>query len=84
MYACCGARLTLVRDGQKAKLPRVQFSSLVLPTPHPETLDGLAIHNANRGDWRESIREKKKKKLYFHRVRAIRANRLKKPAIRNF
>ena len=43
-------------------------------------LDGLAIRNANRSDSHESIR---RKKPYFHNVRAIRPNRLK-PAIRTF
>ena len=43
-------------------------------------LDGPAIRNVNRGDWRESTR---RKKTCFLTCRAIHANRLK-PAIRNF
>ena len=50
-------------------------------------LAGLAIRNANRRDPRELFRGfariDSQKNIYFHNVRAIRANRLK-PAIRNF
>ena len=47
-------------------------------------LDGPAIRNANRSDSHESIRAIDSQKNPFpHKVRTIRANRLK-PAIRNF
>ena len=49
-------------------------------------LYGPAVRNTNPGDSHESIRANPfadKKKLDFHSVRAIRANRLE-PAIRNY
>ena len=49
-----------------------------------ESIDGLAIRNANRGNSRESNRTNRfAKKPLFSSQRAIRANRLK-TAIRNF
>ena len=47
--------------------------------------DGPAIRNANQGNSRESIGKNQlaEKKIYFHNVGVIRANRLR-PVIRNF
>ena len=49
--------------------------------PIPESLDGPAIRNTNRGDSRESTRRKKN---LFHNARAIRANRFRVPELNPF